>query len=148
MTTSIQQYVRAFRGSGRKITPQRRLIFRVLTELAEHPTAEEVYQRAVLDMPDMSRSTVYSTLKALVELDALAEVEELSDEGTRYDTETDSHHHIYCLSCGKLVDVAQQFHGLELPPDKEQGYEIVKRQVTFYGYCPACRGEEPEQAEA
>ena len=95
-------------------------------------------------MPDMSRSTVYNTLRTLVELGELDEVEDISRDGTRYDTETGSHHHLYCLRCGKLIDVHQAFDGLELPREQQQGYEIVKRQVTFYGYCPECRQREPE----
>jgi Fe2+ or Zn2+ uptake regulation protein len=138
MKNTTNHYISAFRAAGRKITPQRRLIFQRLAEEADHPTAENVYQRVAHDMPDISRSTVYNTLKALVELGALDEVEDISSEGTRYDTETGGHHHLYCLRCGKLIDIHQEFAGLDLPQEKQQGYRIVKRQVTFYGYCPEC----------
>jgi Fe2+ or Zn2+ uptake regulation protein len=147
MTDTIRQYIRAFRNAGRKITPQRRVIFRILVAEEDHPTAEEVYQHAAEVMPDISRSTVYNTLKALVALGALDEVEDLSGDGARYDTEVGSHHHLYCLGCGKLIDVHRSFEGLELPPEMQAGYQIVKRQVTFYGYCPEC-AETAEQGAA
>lgn len=135
---SIDEYIRAFREADRRITPQRRLIFEILVEDVDHPAAEEVYRRALQTMPDLSRSTVYNTLNALVDFDVLDKVQDISDEGTRYDTETDDHHHLYCLRCGKLIDVYQDFEALTLSSDDDHGYQIVRRQVTFYGYCPEC----------
>jgi Fe2+ or Zn2+ uptake regulation protein len=135
----MDDYVRAFREAGRRITPQRRLIFETLIVEVDHPSAEEVYQRIVETMPDISRSTVYNTLNALVELDALGKVRDIGAEGTRYDTELDPHHHIYCLRCGRLIDIHQEFEGLTLSPENERGYRIVRPQVTFYGYCPECQ---------
>ena len=146
MTQYSDDYVRAFRDAGWRITPQRRLIFAILAEDVDHPTAEEVYQRAVLEMPDVSRSTVYNTLNALVELDELATVEDISDAGTRYDTETENHHHLYCLRCGKLLDLHREFEGLALPQEETQGYQIVGHQVTFRGYCPECSRRTPRRA--
>ena len=142
----MDRYIRAFREVGGRITPQRRLIFELLAREDDHPTAEEVYQRAAREMPDISRSTVYNTLNALVELGALAQVEDISDEGTRYDTETGDHHHLYCLRCGKLIDIHQAFDGLELLPEKAHGYRIVRRQITFFGYCAECRDRQSERA--
>jgi Fe2+ or Zn2+ uptake regulation protein len=135
----MDTYIQAFRDAGWRITPQRRLIFEILAEEVDHPMAEEVYQRAVREMPDISRSTVYNTLNALVEVGALDKVQDVSAGGTRYDTEIDHHHHLYCLRCGTLIDVHQTFEGLTLASEKDQGYQIVRRQVTFYGYCPECR---------
>ena len=104
-----------------------------------HPTAEEIYQRVWAAMPDISRTTVYNTLHELVAVGALVEVEDLSGGGTRYDTSTDQHHHLFCLSCHALVDIDRDFQQLALPPDETAGYRIVRRQVTFYGYCPNCQ---------
>jgi Fe2+ or Zn2+ uptake regulation protein len=70
---------------------------------------------------------------------ALMEVEDLSEGGTRYDTSTGQHHHLFCLGCHTLVDIDRDFQQLELPPDETGGYRIVRRQVTFYGYCPDCQ---------
>jgi len=48
--------------------------------------AEEVYRRVLAVLPDTSRTTVYNTLRELVELEELLEVEATNDGGTRYDT--------------------------------------------------------------
>jgi len=139
MLHSVEALVEQFRREGRKITPQRRAIFEVLIRDDSHPTAEEIYQRVWSVMPDISRTTVYNTLHELVSVGALMEVEDLSEGGTRYDTSTTEHHHLYCLGCHALVDIDGDLQRLELPPNEAAGYHIVRRQVTFYGYCPDCR---------
>ena len=141
MFQSVEALVEQFRREGRKITPQRRVIFETLIRDDSHPTAEEIYQRVSSVMPDISRTTVYNTLHELVAVGALMEVEDLSEGGTRYDTSTSKHHHLFCLGCHTLVDIDRDFQGLELPPNETAGYRIVRRQVTFYGYCPNCQEE-------
>jgi Fe2+ or Zn2+ uptake regulation protein len=142
---SVEALVELFRQQGLKITPQRRIIFELLAQDASHPTAEEIYQRVLSAMPDVSRTTVYNTLRELVALGELAEVEDLGREGIRYDTRTHNHHHLFCVNCHTLIDVSREFHDLELSPEETAGYQIVKRQVTFYGYCPDCRTDQTGQ---
>jgi len=141
MLQSVEALVEQFRREGRKITPQRRAIFEALIGDDSHPTAEEVYERVSSVMPDISRTTVYNTLHELVAVGALMEVEDLSEGGTRYDTSTSQHHHLFCLGCHELVDIDRDFQRLELPPNETAGYHIVRRQVTFYGHCPNCKDE-------
>ena len=52
----------ALRASGRKVTPQRELVVRILEGNETHPTAEAVYVSAVAHMPSISLKTVYSVL--------------------------------------------------------------------------------------
>jgi Fe2+ or Zn2+ uptake regulation protein len=144
---SVQEAIDQFRTQGLRITPQRRAIFKWLAVNQGHPTAEEVYQEVSVAMPDISRTTVYNTLRELVTLGALAEVEPISQDGSRFDTETVHHHHLFCLRCHKLLDVEQTFPGLTLPEKEKAGYEIIRSQVTFYGYCPDCQGNSQPGAE-
>jgi len=90
-------------------------------------------------MPEVSRTTVYNTLRELVALDELTVVEDLSESGTRYDTSSSHHHHLFCMCCHALLDISRDFAGVELPPGETSGYHIVKSQVTFYGICPDCQ---------
>ena len=69
MLQPAEVLVEQFRREGRKITPQRRAIFRALIHGDSHPTAEEVYQRVLSVMPDISRATVYNTLHELVAME-------------------------------------------------------------------------------
>ncbi|GAB4410384.1 MAG: Fur family transcriptional regulator [Anaerolineales bacterium] len=146
---STQAVLELLRRKGYHVTPQRRVIVDILAGDGTHPTAEQVYQRASAVMPEISRTTVYNTLRELVELGELAPVEDLSDGGTRYDTNTDAHHHLFCVRCNRLVDITLNFAGPELPDEHAMGFKILKGQVTFYGICPDCqRGEMPDAQSA
>ncbi|MFO7918781.1 MAG: Fur family transcriptional regulator [Anaerolineae bacterium] len=138
---SVERTIERFHKKGLRVTPQRRVIFKLLVEDKTHPTANEIYQRVLNELPDVSRTTVYNTLHELVVLGELASVVGLGDNGTRYDTDTDEHHHLFCLHCHKLRDINQDFEGLELAAKEKAGYRIVRKRVTFYGYCPECQGE-------
>lgn len=136
---SVDILIKLFRQNGLKITPQRRVIFELLAEDDSHPTADEIYQRVLSVMPEVSRTTVYNTLHELVSLDELTVVEDLIESGTRYDTNSSNHHHLFCMRCHALIDISRDFAGVELPPEETAGYRIVKSQVTFYGVCPGCQ---------
>jgi Fe2+ or Zn2+ uptake regulation protein len=136
---SVETTISTLRQKGFKITPQRRVIFELLANDTSHPTADEIYQRVQAVMPEVSRTTAYNTLRDLVALGELAAVEDVSGNGTRYDTNSDQRHHLYCVSCRSLKDISQPLAGLQHPPQEAAGYRIVKSQVTFYGVCPDCQ---------
>lgn len=136
---SSEAIIQLFNQKGLKITPQRRLIFELLAEDESHPTAEELYQLVISRMPDVSQTTVYNTLRELVALGELAPVENLSEAGARFDTNSSNHHHLFCMNCHTLVDIEQDFPDVELTLEEAKGYQIVKNQVTFYGICQECQ---------
>jgi Fe2+ or Zn2+ uptake regulation protein len=127
-----------FRAQGRKMTPQRQCIFRVLHGNVTHPTAEAIYEAVAAEMPTISRKTVYQTLHDLADLGEV----ELLDLGTgavRVDPNSHrAHHHLVCEHCGKVRDVTVDFAGLELPADAEQGFAVHRAEVVFRGRCAAC----------
>jgi Fe2+ or Zn2+ uptake regulation protein len=129
------------RKAGLKITPQRRLILELLANDDSHPTAEQVYQRVLSVMPDVSRTTVYNTFRELSDLGELAPIHSFSEGGHRYDTNNETHHHLYCTQCHTLIDIDHDFEGLDLTPEETSGYQILSRQVTFYGICPDCQAK-------
>ena len=132
------------RHNGLRVTPQRRVILELLADDSSHPTAEQVYQRVVSIMPDVSRTTVYNTFRELTDLGELTPVLGLSDGGQRYDTNNEAHHHLYCIQCHQLIDVDHHSEGLSLTPEERSGYRILSRQVTFYGICPDCQATEKQ----
>lgn len=141
---SVETLIELFRQNDLKITPQRRVIFELLVNDDSHPTAEEIYQRVLSIMPEVSRTTVYNSLRELIALGELVAIEDLSERGIRYDTNTDNHHHIFCMRCHTLIDIGRDFEGLELLPEETSGYQIMRSQVTFYGYCPNCQPSYPK----
>jgi Fe2+ or Zn2+ uptake regulation protein len=139
---SLDMLLELFRQNGLKVTPQRRGILELLINDDSHPTAEQVYRRLLSIMPDVSRTTVYNTLRELTNLGELTPVHDLSQDGQRYDTNNEDHHHLCCVRCHKLIDIDRDFDGLCLAPAETSGYQIVSRQVIFYGICPGCQAAE------
>src|SRR5262245_65709062 len=75
---TVDELTTRFRAEGLRVTPQRQAIFRLLHGVDTHPTVESLYEAARVEMPTISRKTVYQTVH---DLEALGEVE-LLDVGT------------------------------------------------------------------
>jgi len=137
--TIEQKLVTALREQGMKITPQRRFIFQALEQKRDrHPTAEDVYSAVRQTLPDMSLTTVYNTLRELVGMGLLRQVD-LGEGMTRFDPTTEPHHHLLCARCGRLEDIHRQFRNITLPPEEAKGFTITNHQVIFEGVCPNCQ---------
>lgn len=125
-----------FRSMGRKLTPQRQLIFSLLHNNQSHPTAESLYCVASAQMPGISLRTVYQTLNELAEMGELQLID-LGAGGTRFDPNVDDHHHAVCKVCGKIRDVHVQ--GAEfLKPNDASEFIVSEVGVVFKGKCSDC----------
>lgn len=122
-----------------RITPQRRLIFRLLAEDESHPTMDDIYLKIKSEMPNVSRSTIYNTLRELVEMGELNIVDNWGSNGTRYDLNASHHHHLYCVQCHKLIDIEEEIESIEVPDQNETGFKVQRSQVTFFGICSDCQ---------
>ena len=127
-----------FRASGRKITPQRQCIFRILQGNTAHPTAESVYEAAREEMDSISLKTVYQTLNDLAEMGEILALD-LGTGSSRFDPNISSHHHLVCDRCGEIRDLEGDLHPPTLPPGWEQDFQVARAEITFRGLCPACR---------
>jgi LSD1 subclass zinc finger protein len=135
---AVEELCQALRERGLKVTPQRRLIFEALRDGAEHPTAEDMHHSVQEVMPDISLATIYHTLNDLVEMGEVLELD-LGQGRSRYDPCTDDHCHLVCLGCRRVLDLPPTTDGIESAAKETVGWEIVRREVVFYGYCPDCR---------
>lgn len=130
------QLIDAFRSSGRKVTPQRERIFRVLHDNPTHPTAEAVHAEIIADMPSVSLRTVYATLHELAEMGELVQLD-LGTGSSRFDPNTADHHHLVCATCGRVQDLDVDFPEVTLA-DGSFGFEVDATQIVFRGRCRAC----------
>jgi Fur family transcriptional regulator, stress-responsive regulator len=124
------------------MTPQRRVVAEVLDGEHVHLTADELHGLAQQRLPEISLATVYNTLNELV---SMGEVSEISPGygPKRYDPNTITRHqHLFCLSCGELLDVypAGELH-LRLPPKQKHGFKVQDVDILFRGLCPACQAK-------
>ena len=128
-----------FRANGRKVTPQRQCIFRVLQRDVTHPTAESVHEAARGQMETISLKTVYQTLNDLAALGEIGALH-LGTGTTRFDPNVETvHHHLVCRGCGKVRDLHADFTGVTIPGGAQQGFEIGQAEVVFRGLCAECR---------
>jgi Fe2+ or Zn2+ uptake regulation protein len=129
-----------FRAAGRKITPQREAVFRVLAGNERHPTAEAIHAAVVAELPMVSLRTVYQVLNDLADLGEL-QVLELGTGAARFDPNVDAHHHLVCTVCGKVRDLYDHdLDGVQVPTGREQGFVVERADVVFRGRCDTCRG--------
>lgn len=141
MATSVAEVCETFRAQGRRVTPQRRAIARVLLGEERHLTADQILTRVRQELTTISPATVYNTLHELVEMGLLRELDlGLGLGERRYEIGTHDHDHMVCLRCGRIVDVPCH-DGRELSAEESHGFEIVDRRVTYLGFCPACASD-------
>ncbi|TCJ15317.1 transcriptional repressor [Rubrobacter taiwanensis] len=124
------------KSAGLRVTPQRRAVLGAFRGgESGHLTADEVFEVARRELPELARATVYNSLAELVRVGLLRTVEGLG--AVRYDPNLDpEHHHFRCLNCGRLYDVRPEgMEGLRLP---DAGFGVKRTVVLFEGICGRC----------
>jgi len=141
----LDAVVSRLRRMGRRISPQRLAILRVLVESPLHPTAEAVHRQLLPEHPDMSLATVYKTIAVLKECGEILELQ-FSGQDNRYDAKHPTPHpHCICLACGAIADPpADGLTELTEVLAQASGYAITSHRLDFYGLCPKCQAGDTE----
>lgn len=128
------------------MTAERRLIIETLAASTDHPTAEQIFERASQEHADLNLSTVYRTLRWL-EQEGLVNARLFENEPRqeRFDPvgahEAD-HFHFRCRNCGKIIEFpAPQISVIKQQFADEHGAEVDSASLTLYGLCSDCRVE-------
>lgn len=129
---------KALKKNGYKITPQRIAVYNVLKNTKEHPCVDNIYNKLQPMFPTMSLATVYKSLEVFKSLGLIQELN-MGEGSFRYDANTTPHPHAICLNCGKVDDAELGNIDLHEQAEAKTGYEIIKQQIYFYGYCPKCK---------
>ena len=124
--------------SGFRFTSQRRLVYDVLRQKRDHPTAEDVFQRAKRQMADISHATVYNCLAALVQCGLVRQVQ-LQRGATRFCPNMAEHCHYCCDACGAVFDVTLPAEGPTMPSPK--AFEVDHYEIAVHGRCASCAGQ-------
>jgi Fe2+ or Zn2+ uptake regulation protein len=135
--SSVNHLCEQLKARGRRLTPQRRAIIQALLDDDSHPTAEQIFSRVRQVMPDISHATVYNTLRGLVEMGVLQELD-LGLGERHYDFATENHAHLICLGCGRVEDAPYDCRVTAPLPKNAHGFRVVDCNVIFRGYCPTC----------
>lgn len=129
---------------GLKMTEQRRVIARVLSESADHPDVEQVYRRATTLDPRISIATVYRTVRLFEEANILAK-HDFGDGRSRYEEMPSAHHdHLIDLQSGRVVEFRnEEIERLQRLVARELGYDLVGHRLELYAV-PSGRKARPE----
>lgn len=117
-----------------RMTGQRRIIARILSEADDHPDVEEVHRRANAFDDNISLSTVYRTVR-LFEEAGILERHEFGDGRARYEQVAKEHHdHLIDMHTGRVIEFQnEQVERLQEAIARELGYKLIDHRLELYG---------------
>ena len=120
-------------AAGLKMTGQRKIILKVLDDAEDHPSVEAVYERAKSADPTISMATVYRTLNLLDELQLVIR-RDFNEKFSRYDMNTDHHHHLIDVESGEVIEFQnQEIEDMKVAIARNLGYDLVECKLELYG---------------
>lgn len=129
-------------------TAQKNLIYEIIQSSCDHPTAESIYMKARVHMPNISLGTVYRNLNDLVEMGKITRLS-IPGEGDHYDHKMRKPHgHFYCQICKCFMDIEE----IDVEPiiasvEQKNQVKIYANQISFSGVCPTCQIMGKEEKE-
>ena len=119
---------------GLRITEQRRVIAKVLSESDDHPDVEMLHDRANKIDPGISIATVYRTVR-LFEEAGILDRHDFGDGRARYEAAPEAHHdHLIDVESGKVVEfVDPELEALQKQIAEKLGYRLVDHRMELYG---------------
>ena len=119
---------------GLRITDQRRVIARVISDATDHPDVEELYRRSSAIDPKISIATVYRTVR-LFEEAGILDRHDFGDGRARYEESPEAHHdHLIDVETGKVVEfVDPELEALQKIIAERLGYRLVDHRMELYG---------------
>lgn len=132
MTTKIEKLLAE---QGIKLTGQRKIIAKVISESTDHPDVEELRARAAKIDSNISIATVYRAVKLFEDL-GLIEKHDFRDGRARYEEATDKNHHDHLIdiTSGKVIEFKnEQIEKLQEIVAKELGFKLIDHRLELYG---------------
>ena len=118
---------------GMRMTDQRRVVARVLSQSSDHPDVEELYERAARVDPHISIATVYRTVRLFEEAGVISR-HEFRDGRSRYEELKDDHHdHLIDMRTGEVVEfIDDEIERLQAQIAERLGYRLVDHRLEHY----------------
>ena len=119
---------------GVKLTDQRKVIAKVMSDSNDHPNVDELYKRVKIVDPKISIATVYRTVKLFEESGILAK-HDFKGGKARYEELSESHHdHLIDVKTGEIIEfVNEDIERLQKKVAEKYGYELVDHKLELYG---------------
>ena len=131
MSESIEQKCAA---KGVKLTDQRRIIAKVMSESQDHPDVNELYLRVTKFDSKISIATVYRTVKLFEEAGIITK-HDFKGGKARYEEVSEGHHdHLIDVKTGEIIEfVDEEIENLQKKVAEKHGYKLVDHKLELYG---------------
>ena len=122
------------KSKGVKLTDQRRIIAKVMSESNDHPNVDELYNRVSKIDEKISIATVYRTVKLFEESGILAK-HDFKGGKARYEELNEGHHdHLIDIKSGEIIEfVDNEIEELQKKVAEKHGYQLVDHKLELYG---------------
>ena len=119
-------------SKGVKLTGQRKIIARVMSEAEDHPDVDELYKRVTKIDSKISIATVYRTVKLFEEAGILTK-HDFKGGKARYEI-NDDHNHLIDIKTGEIIEfVDHEIEELQKKIAQKHGYDLVDHKLELYG---------------
>ena len=121
-------------SKGVKLTDQRKIIAKVMSDSSDHPNVDELYKRVSQIDSKISIATVYRTVKLFEEAGILAK-HDFKGGKARYEEISESHHdHLIDVKTGEIIEfVDDEIEKLQKKVAEKYGYDLVDHKLELYG---------------
>ena len=119
---------------GVRLTDQRKLIAKVMSESEDHPDVDELHSRVSKLDSKISIATVYRTVKLFEEAGILSK-HDFKGTKARYEQATREHHdHLIDINTGEIIEfVNEDIEKLQNKVAEKLGYKLVDHRLELYG---------------
>jgi Fur family ferric uptake transcriptional regulator/Fur family peroxide stress response transcriptional regulator len=128
--------------NGIKPSIQRVAIMEYLMKYRSHPTADEIYLALSPEMPTLSKTTVYNTLRLFVDQGA-AIMLTIDERNANFDADTTPHAHFYCRRCTRIYDLPIDAKKMLASTCIEDGFKLEDAALYIKGVCKDCQNALP-----
>ena len=132
---SIEEYLKE---NGIKPSYQRIRILDYLIQHKNHPTVDVIFKALIQEIPTLSKTTVYNTLKLFLE-QGIVQLLVIEENETRYDADISTHGHFKCEECGHVYDIRIDLSRVDLT--ELDSHRVNEKHIYFKGTCNRCLNE-------
>ncbi len=124
---------------------QRITILKYLIDHPTHPNVDKIYTSLNRELPTLSRTTVYNTLKLLSD-HKVVQTLTIDERNNCYDADVRPHAHFLCRKCGRIYDLGSTDDSDLCNAGERGGFLVEEAQLYYKGICRSCREEEAANA--
>lgn len=128
-----------------KVTPQRVGILNIIAHTG-HISVEDLFESVRKTFSNISLSTLYKNINAMMEVSLLKEVK-IPHAKSKFEIIKSEHSHVLCENCGKLEDIVLELQNVVQKAIDSSGYKLSENSFILSGICPQCLKLQNQEAK-